>query len=257
MLLANKHVAEYVYKLNDGKGKNTFVYRTHDYPDPEKIETFSLYAKRFGHEMHTDEGRVSKSINNLISEIQGQPEENILQRLAIRSMAKAKYTTSASIHFGLAFQHYTHFTSPIRRYPDMMAHRLLHHYLQTSNPVKPDFYEESCRHSSDMEKVAADAERASIKYKQVEFMQNAEDIPYDGVVTGVTEWGVFVEIVETKCEGLVRMSEMNDDFYEFDEELMRIVGKNNKAIISLGDTCRVRVTGTDIDRRTIDLNFVK
>ena len=257
MLLANKHVAEYVYKLNDGKGKNTFVYRTHDYPDPEKIETFSLYAKRFGHEMHTDEGRVSKSINNLISEIQGKPEENILQRLAIRSMAKAKYTTSANVHFGLAFQHYTHFTSPIRRYPDMMVHRLLHHYLQTANPVKPDFYEESCRHSSDMEKVAADAERASIKYKQVEFMQNAEDKPYDGVVTGVTEWGVFVEIVETKCEGLVRMSEMNDDFYEFDEELMRIVGKNNNAVISLGDTCKVRVIGTDIDRRTIDLTFVK
>jgi ribonuclease R len=257
MLLANKHVAEYVYKLNDGKGKNTFVYRTHDYPDPEKIETFSLYAKRFGHEMHTDEGRVSKSINNLISEIQGQPEENILQRLAIRSMAKAKYTTLANVHFGLAFQHYTHFTSPIRRYPDMMVHRLLNHYLQNSNPVKRDFYEERCQHSSDMEKVAADAERASIKYKQVEFMQNAEDIPYEGVVTGVTEWGVFVEIIETKCEGLVRMSEMNDDFYEFDEELMRIVGKNNNAVISLGDTCKVRVIGTDIDRRTIDLTFVK
>jgi ribonuclease R len=172
-------------------------------------------------------------------------------------MAKAKYTTLANIHFGLAFQHYTHFTSPIRRYPDMMVHRLLHHYLQNSNPVKPDFYEESCRHSSDMEKVAADAERASIKYKQVEFMQNAEDIPYDGVVTGVTEWGVFVEIIETKCEGLVRMSEMTDDFYEFDEELMRIVGKSNKAVISLGDTCKVRVIGTDIDRRTIDLTLVK
>lgn len=257
MLLANKHIAEYVYKLNDGKGKNTFVYRTHDYPDPEKIETFSQYAKRFGHEMHTDNGRVSKSINKLISEIQGTPEENILQRLAIRSMAKAKYTTLANVHFGLAFQHYTHFTSPIRRYPDMMVHRLLHQYLQSANSVKPDFYEENCRHSSEMEKVAADAERASIKYKQVEFMQNAEDIPYEGVVTGVTEWGVFVEIVETKCEGLVRMSEMNDDFYEFDEELMRIVGRNNKAIISLGDSCTVRVTGTDIDRRTIDLNFVK
>lgn len=257
MLLANKHVAEFVFGLNDGKGKNTFVYRTHDYPDPEKVETFSLYAKRFGHELHTDEGRISKSINELISEIEGSPEENVLQRLAIRSMAKAKYTTSATGHFGLAFQHYTHFTSPIRRYPDMMVHRLLNHYLQSKSAVKPDFYEENCRHSSEREKVAAGAERASIKYKQVEFMQNAEDKPYEGVVAGVTEWGVFVEIVETKCEGLVRMSEMNDDFYEFDEENMRIIGRSNKAMISLGDKCTVKVIGTDIDRRTIDLTFVK
>lgn len=139
----------------------------------------------------------------------------------------------------------------------MMVHRLLNHYLQSSSAVKPDFYEENCRHSSDREKVAAGAERASIKYKQVEFMQNAEDKPYEGVVAGVTEWGVFVEIVETKCEGLVRMSEMNDDFYEFDEENMRIIGRSNKAMISLGDKCMVKVIGTDIDRRTIDLTFVK
>lgn len=257
MLLANKYVAEFVFNLNNGKEKNTFVYRTHDYPDPEKVETFSLYAKRFGHELHTDEGRISKSINELITEIEGSPEENVLQRLAIRSMAKAKYTTKATGHFGLAFKHYTHFTSPIRRYPDMMVHRLLQHYLQSASPVKPDFYEEQCRHSSDMEKVAADAERASIKYKQVEYMQNAEDKPYKGVVSGVTEWGAFVEIIETKCEGLVRMSEMNDDFYEYDEKNMRLVGRNNKSIISLGDDCLVHVTGTDIDRRTIDLNFVK
>jgi len=257
MLLANKHVAEYVYKLNDAKGKNTFVYRTHDYPDPEKVEAFSLYAKRFGHQLHTDEGRVSKSINELIADIEGKPEENVLQKLAIRSMAKAKYTTAANIHFGLAFQHYTHFTSPIRRYPDMMVHRLLHHYLQSSSPIKPDIYEENCRHSSDMEKVAADAERASIKFKQVEFMQNAEDKPYEAVVSGVTEWGAFVEIVETKCEGLVRMSEMGDDFYEYDEEKMCITGRSNKFMITLGDKCVVKVIGTDIDRRTIDLSFVK
>ncbi len=257
MLMANKQVAEFVYNLNEGKGKNTFVYRTHDYPDPEKIQAFSLFAKRFGHELHTDDGRISKSINALISDIEGKPEENVLQRLAIRSMAKAKYTTEPNIHFGLAFKHYTHFTSPIRRYPDMMVHRLLHHYLQSATPVKPDSYEERCRHSSDMEKVASDAERASIKYKQVEFMRNAEDKPYAGVVSGVTEWGVFVEIVETKCEGLVRMAEMTDDFYEFDEDNMRIVGRHNRAMISLGDKCTVRVIGTDIDRRTIDLALVK
>jgi len=257
MLLANKHVAQHIYDLNGGKEKNTFVYRTHDYPDPTKVESFSLYAKRFGHELHTDENRISKSINQLIAEIEGKPEENVLQKLAIRSMAKAKYTTIPNIHFGLAFQHYTHFTSPIRRYPDMMVHRLLQHYLQSTSAVKPEGYEENCRHSSEMEKVAADSERASIKYKQVEFMQNAEDKDYEGVVAGVTEWGVFVEIVETKCEGLVRMSELNDDFYEYDEELMRIVGKRNKKIISLGDKCMVRVIGTDIDRRTIDLAFAK
>ena len=257
MLLANKKVAEFVYTLNGGKGKNTFVYRTHDYPDPEKIETFSHYAKRFGHELHTDDGRVSKSINGLIEEIEGKPEENVLQRLAIRAMAKAKYTTSPDIHFGLAFQHYTHFTSPIRRYPDMMVHRLLHHYLQSGSPVKPDFYDEQCHHSSDMEKRAAEAERASIKYKQVEYMRNAEDKDYEGVVSGVTEWGVFVEIVETKCEGMVRVSELTDDFYDYDEERMQLIGRNNKKIIALGDKCTVRVVGTDIDRRTIDLNFVK
>lgn len=257
MLLANRSVAEYVYNLNEGKGKNTFIYRTHDFPDPEKVETFSLYAKRFGHELHTDDGRIAKSINQLIEEIEGQPEENVLQRLAIRSMAKAKYTTKTSSHFGLAFQHYTHFTSPIRRYPDMIAHRLLHHYLQTFNPVKQDVYEEKCQHSSDMEKRAADAERASVKYKQVEFMRNAEDKDYEGVVSGVTEWGVFVEIIETKCEGMVRMSEMTDDFYEFDEDQMRIIGRHNNTVISLGDSYLVRVIGTDIDRRTIDLTFVK
>jgi ribonuclease R len=257
MLLANKHVAEFVFKLNDGKGKNTFVYRTHDYPDPERIETFSHYAKRFGHELHTDDNRISKSINGLIEEIEGKPEENVLQRLAIRAMAKAKYTTAAQIHFGLAFQHYTHFTSPIRRYPDMIVHRLLHHYLQASSPVKPDLYEEHCQHSSEMEKRAAEAERASIKFKQVEFMRDAEDKDYEGVVSGVTEWGVFVEIVETKCEGMVRVSELTDDFYVYDEDRMRLVGRGNQKIIALGDKCTVRVAGTDIDRRTIDLTFVQ
>ncbi len=257
MLLANRHVAEFVYNWHGGHDKNTFVYRTHDYPDPEKVATFSLFAKRFGHELHTDDGRISKSINKLFDEIAGKPEENVLQRLAIRSMAKAKYTTKPGIHFGLAFKHYTHFTSPIRRYPDMMVHRLLQHYLDNGKPPKADIYEEKCQHSSEMEKVASDAERASIKYKQVEFMARAADKVYEGVVSGVTEWGVFVEIIETKCEGMVRLSEMTDDFYEFDEEQMRIIGRHNKKIIALGDTCKVRVVNTDIDRRTIDLTFVE
>ena len=256
MLLANKRVAQYVYDLHNGKDNNTFVYRTHDNPDPEKINTFALFAKRFGHELDQNDSRISTSLNNLITEIEGKPEENVLQSLAIRAMAKAKYTTDSNGHFGLAFRHYTHFTSPIRRYPDMMVHRLLQHYLSGGKPVSKDEYEELCLHSSDMEKQAADAERASIKYKQVEFMQNAEDKPYEGLISGLTEWGIFVEIQETKCEGMVRMSEMSDDFYEFDEDNYRVIGKRNKKMLSLGDKVTVRVIDTNIDRRTIDLTFV-
>lgn len=256
MLLANKRVAQYVFDLHNGKDKNTFVYRTHDNPDPEKINTFAQFAKRFGHELDQHDSRISTSLNSLITEIEGKPEENVLQSLAIRAMAKAKYTTDANGHFGLAFRHYTHFTSPIRRYPDMMVHRLLQHYLSGGKPVSKDEYEELCLHSSDMEKQAADAERASIKYKQVEFMQNAEDKPYIGLISGLTEWGIFVEIQETKCEGMVRMSEMTDDFYEFDEDNYRIIGKRNKKMLSLGDEVTVRVIDTNIDRRTIDLTFV-
>ena len=256
MLLANKRVAQYVYDLHKGKDRDTFVYRTHDNPDPEKINTFATFAKRFGHEIDVENNRISNAINSLIVEIEGKPEENVLQSLAIRSMAKAKYTTKANGHFGLAFTHYTHFTSPIRRYPDMMVHRLLQHYLDGGKSVNEDDYEELCLHSSDMEKRAAEAERASIKYKQVEFMQNAEDKPYDGVITGLTEWGIFVEMTETKCEGMVRMSEMTDDFYEFDEDNYRIIGKRNKKMLSLGDKVIVEVIDTNIDRRTIDLAFV-
>jgi ribonuclease R len=172
-------------------------------------------------------------------------------------MAKAKYTTEAKGHFGLAFKHYTHFTSPIRRYPDVMAHRLLQHYLDGGKPVDREPYEGECEHSSAMEKKAAEAERASVKYKQVQFMQQqAEGRVFNGIVSGVTEWGVFVEMVETKCEGMVRMTDMNDDYYEVDAKNYRVIGKKRKRIIALGDRVKVRVTHTDIDRRTIDLEFV-
>lgn len=256
MLLANKSVATYIFKMKTAnKDRNTFVYRTHDLPNPEKISTFSEFAKRFGHKLNTDESVVSQSLNSLMEDIEGKPEQNVLQSLAIRSMAKAKYTTATEGHFGLAFPHYTHFTSPIRRYPDMMVHRLLQHYLDSGKSVEKEEYEEKCLHSSEREKRAADAERASIKYKQVEFMKYAEDKPYEGVITGVTEWGIFVEITETKCEGMVRMVELKDDYYEFDEENYRVIGKRNKKIYTLGDKVEVRVTKTDIDRRTIDLEF--
>ena len=254
MLMANKRVAEFVF--NKVKANPlTFVYRSHDNPDPEKLDTFATFAKRFGHQMDFEKGGVSKSLNELIGEIEGKPEQNVLQQLAIRTMAKAKYTTAPKGHFGLAFPHYTHFTSPIRRYPDMMVHRLLQYYLDGGKSANQEEYEELCVHASSREKRAADAERASIKYKQVEFMSLVEKKDFDGLVSGVTEWGIFVEITETKCEGMIRISDMDDDYYEFDEQNYRVIGKRNKRMISLGDKVSVRVKSTDIDRRTIDLIF--
>jgi len=255
MLLANKAVATFVYKFKKGGDRNTFVYRTHDYPDPEKVENFAKFARQFGHKLDVNEKAVSRSLNSLMDEIEGKPEQNVLQQLAVRAMAKAKYTTDAKGHFGLAFQHYTHFTSPIRRYPDMMVHRLLQHYLDEGKaPSKPEM-EKRCIHSSEREKRAADAERASIKYKQVEFMSMAENKPYPGIITGVTDFGVFVEIIETKCEGMVRLSDMKDDFYEFDEKNYRVIGRRRKKVYRLGDEVEVRVKKTDVDRRVIDLAF--
>lgn len=254
MLLANKYVAEFVYNKN--KGKDTFVYRTHDFPDLDRLDIFSGFAKRFGHPFDIeDEKNISTALNKLLDEIQGMPEQNVLEQLAIRSMAKAKYTTEPKGHFGLAFPHYSHFTSPIRRYPDMMVHRLLEHYLEGGKSPDAEDWEQKCVHSSEREKRASDAERASIKYKQVEYMSLAEDKDYEGIVAGVTEWGVFVEITETKCEGMIRVQDMDDDYYELDQKNMRLVGSKTKKMITLGDKVKVRVVNTDIDRRTIDLEF--
>ncbi|WP_370088429.1 ribonuclease R [Ekhidna sp.] len=258
MLLANKEVATHIYKWKEkGKeeGSKTFVYRVHDDPDPEKLSTFASFAARFGHKVDTG-GSISHGLNKLMENIEGKPEQNVLESLAIRSMAKAKYTTDPRGHFGLAFEHYTHFTSPIRRYPDVMVHRLLEHYLQGGKNVGNEEYEPLCMHSSEREKRAADAERASIKYKQVEFMETMLGQEFEGIVSGVTEWGIFVEIIQTKCEGMIRMTDLDDDFYEFDEKQMRVIGRNNKRIITLGDKLNVLVAKTDIDRRTIDLELV-
>jgi ribonuclease R len=253
MLLANKQVATYVYNLRKGKEKNTFVYRIHDLPDPEKVKNFSVFARQFGHQMNVDETTISNSLNKLMSEIEGKPEQNILEQLAIRTMAKAKYSTDVKGHFGLAFEHYSHFTSPIRRYPDMMAHRMLQHYLDEGKHLNKNEYEDKCVHSSEREKRAADAERASIKYKQVEYMASAEKKPYQGLISGVTEWGIYVEIIETKCEGMIRLADMTDDFYEFDEKNYRITGRKNRKVFTLGDRIMVKVKKTDIDKRMIDL----
>lgn len=256
MLLANRKVAEYVYNQGKGKRRPTMVYRTHGNPDPDKLSTFSLFARKFGYKVDPD-GDISEELNNLAEETEGKPEQSVLQNLAIRTMAKAKYSTEPEGHFGLAFDHYSHFTSPIRRYPDMMAHRLLQHYLDGGKSEDKEAYEERCRHSSEMEKRAADAERASIKYKQVEFMKDTIGNQYKGIVSGVTEWGIFVEIEENKCEGMVRLSSLKDDYYELDSNNYRIVGKQSKRIISFGDEVLVEVMSANLADRTIDLELVE
>ncbi len=255
MLLANKAVATFVYKMGKGAERNTFVYRTHDLPDADKVSDFAEFAKQFGHKLNTEGHAISHSLNKLMNEIEGTPEQNVLQSLAVRAMAKAKYTTDSKGHFGLAFDHYTHFTSPIRRYPDMMVHRLLQHYLDHGKSVSKTAYESKCIHSSEREKRAADAERASIRYKQVEFMSLQEDKPYQGIITGVTDFGIFVEIIETKCEGMVRLADMRDDFYELEERNYRVIGRRRKKIYRLGDEVLVHVKKTDVDRRMMDLVF--
>ncbi|MEM9834737.1 MAG: ribonuclease R [Bacteroidota bacterium] len=255
MLLANKKVAEFAFNYQRKKEKNTFVYRVHDYPNIEKVADFAQFAQRFGYKLHTSDDKISYSLNDLMAAVEGKPEQDILQSIAIRTMAKAIYTTEAKGHFGLAFKHYSHFTSPIRRYPDVMTHRLLANYLNGGKSPEAEAYEQLCEHSSQREKRAADAERASVKYKQVEYMAKRKDQTFNGIVSGVTEWGVYVEMVDNKCEGLVRMSDIHDDYYDYDAKNFRIIGKRRKRIIALGDKVKVKVINTDLDRRTIDLEF--
>ncbi len=255
MLLANKRVATFIYNKRKADPRYTMVYRIHDAPDPEKLQTFATFVQKFGYQITTKGKKMSGSFNRMVERMDGKAEQNFLQNLAIRTMSKAKYTTEARGHFGLAFEHYTHFTSPIRRYPDMMVHRLLQHYLDDKKSVDKETYEEKCKHSSEMEKRAADAERASIKYKQVEFMKLADEKAFKGIVTGLTEFGIYVEIVETKCEGMVRMSDIEADFFELDAENYRVIGKQTGKVIAFGDEVDVRVKETNLARRTIDLVF--
>ncbi|TAH25414.1 MAG: ribonuclease R [Cytophagales bacterium] len=259
MLLANRKVAEFITNMKKGKEKNTFVYRIHDHPNIDKLNSLSIFAKKFGHDIRLEEeAKVAKELNKLIEEVEGKPEQNVLQSLAIRCMAKAVYSTEPEIHFGLAYKHYTHFTSPIRRYPDMMSHRLLEHYLQGGASENKTYYQDKCKHASEMEKIAADAERASIKYKQVEFMKLMPfGKEFEGIISGVIEHGFFVEIIETKCEGMVRLSDLDDDYYVSDLENYRIIGKKNKRMYTLGDKVIVNVLKTDLERRTIDLSFIR
>ncbi len=257
MLLANKKVAEYVFNLKKTEPRNTMVYRTHDAPDPEKLKNFSTFAKRFGYNVDTEVARISTSFNALMHDVEGKPEQNILENLAVRTMSKAKYSTDPIGHFGLAFPFYSHFTSPIRRYPDMMAHRMLQHYLDGGQPLERGPWELRCKHSSEREKMAAEAERASIKYKQVEYMSMMdEEKVWDGIISGVAEFGIFVEITETASEGMIRMMDLKDDFYEYDRENYRIVGQRNGKVYTFGDKLQVKVKECNLARRSMDLLLV-
>ena len=258
MLLANRKVAEYVSKLGKGKHKYTFVYRAHDSPKPESLSNFANFAARFGYKVNTKSDKeTAKSLNYLMADVEGKKEQNVLTQLAIRSMAKAIYTTKTSSHYGLAFDHYTHFTSPIRRYPDVMVHRLLFHYLNGGQSANAEHYEELCKHSSQMEKKAADAERASVKYKQAEYLRDQVGNVFSGVISGVTEWGMYVEIIENKCEGMIRLRDISDDFYTLDEKNYAIIGQRKKKVYQLGDEVKIRVKNVDLTKKQIDFSLVQ
>ena len=254
MLLANRTVAEKIGRVPKGKKAKVLPYRIHDLPDPEKLDNLSQFIARFGYKLRTSGTKtdISKSINHLLDDIQGKKEENLIETVSIRAMQKARYSTHNIGHYGLAFDYYTHFTSPIRRFPDMMVHRLVTKYLDGGRSVSESKYEDLCDHSSNMEQIAANAERASVKYKQVEFMSERLGQTYDGVISGVTEWGLYVELNENKCEGMIPMRDLDDDYYEFDEKNYCLRGRRKNKTFSLGDAITIKVARANLEKKQLD-----
>lgn len=258
MLLANKKVAEFIGEKNRKPSGKTFVYRVHDEPDTEKLASLQNIISKFGYKINTDtKESTSATLNQLLADVHGKPESNMIETLAIRSMSKAVYTTQNIGHYGLAFDYYSHFTSPIRRYPDVMTHRLLQNYLDGGTSPKAEIYEEKCKHSSKREELASKAERDSIKYMQVKYMQNHKEEVFEGVITGVTEWGIYVEITKNKCEGMVRIRDIKSDYYLFDEAQYAIIGQSTKNMYQLGDDVKVQVKKTDLERKHLDFNLIE
>lgn len=249
MLLANRRVAEFIGK---SKTKKPFVYRVHDLPDEEKLQNLKTIANNFGYQLNLDTPKINESLNHLLKESQGQKEQHLIDTLTIRSMSKAVYTTKNIGHYGLAFEHYTHFTSPIRRYPDILVHRLLESYLNGHDQINPEALEEACIHSSNREQLATKAERDSIKFMQVKFMKDKIEQSFDGIISGVTDRGIYVELIENKCEGLVKISEIKGDYYIFDQATHSLVGERTNKVLQLGDPITVIVKKADLIRRQLD-----
>ena len=258
MLLANRTVAQAIGQPADRKKPKAFVYRVHDLPDPGKLSDLAALSRTFGYKVKAQgtPKDVNRSINRMLSDVKGHGEENLLSTLAIRSMAKAVYTTTNIGHYGLGFEYYTHFTSPIRRYPDMMVHRLLDRYLNGGRSVNLNKLEDLCKHSSNMEQLAANAERSSIKYKQVEYLSDHLGEIYDGVISGVTEWGLYVELDDNKCEGLVPVRDLDNDYYDFDERNYCLVGRRSNTRYRLGDKIRVQIARANLERKQLDFALV-
>ncbi|MBG6063285.1 ribonuclease R [Flavobacterium sp. CG_9.1] len=252
MLLANKKVAEFI-----GKQKKTFIYRIHDEPNEDKLFAMQAVIAKFGHKIDFKQGSISQALNKLMEDVNGKKEQNLIDTLAIRSMSKAKYSTDNIGHYGLAFEYYSHFTSPIRRYPDVMVHRLLQHYLDGGKSADEETYETKCLHSSTMEGLATNAERDSIKYMQVKYMQDHQDQEFLGVISGVTEWGIYVEIIENKCEGMCRIRDIKDDYYTFDEKQYALTGATSGKLLQLGDEIYVKVKNADLVKKQLDFNFLR
>lgn len=254
MLLANRKVSEFIGKQ---KPEKTFVYRVHDEPDESKLMALQGVVARFGHKLNfKDRKSIASSLNTLLSDVQGKKEQNLVDTLTIRTMSKAEYTTDNIGHYGLAFDYYSHFTSPIRRYPDVMAHRLLQRYLDGEKSASAEVYEEKCKHASNMEYLATKAERDSIKYMQIRFMQDHKDEEFVGVISGVTDWGIYVEIISNKCEGMVRTRDIKGDYYEFDQDQFALIGRDSKTMYQLGDEVVVKVKQADLEKRHLDFELI-